>query len=205
MTEKAVAGLAEAGCIEVWLGAESGSQRVLDAMDKGIRVDQILAARERLRKAGIRACFFLQFGYPGEGLDDILETVRLVRETLPDDIGVSISYPLPGTKFHEMVRAELGEKDHWDDSGDLAMMFEGTYRSPFYCRLHKLLHRDLDLRHRLRKAPDPGGDLLRNLDDLNGTWFELGRMEAEHRRARPTVIRKPYGPVAAPDLSRRWN
>ena len=175
-------------------------------MDKGIRVDQILAARERLRKAGIRACFFLQFGYPGEGLDDILETVRLVRETLPDDIGVSISYPLPGTKFHEMVRAELGEKDHWDDSGDLAMMFEGTYRVPLLPQAPQApASRPGPPAPAPQGAGTPAATCWRNLDDLNGAWFELGRMEAEHRSARPTVIRKPYGPVAAPDLSRRWN
>ena len=65
---------------------------------------------------------------------------------LPDDIGVSVSYPLPGTKFYEMVREQLGAKTHWADSDDLAMMFQGTYQSPFYRKLHHLLHDDLDLR-----------------------------------------------------------
>src|SRR5581483_5229236 len=146
MTQDAVDGLSRAGCVEVWLGAESGSQRILDAMDKGISVAEIPAVRERLRSAGIRTCFFIQFGYPGETLDDIQATVNLVRETLPDEIGVSVSNPLPGTRFHELVRLELGAKDHWDHSSDLAMMFRGTYRSEFYRDLHDLLHRDLAAR-----------------------------------------------------------
>jgi anaerobic magnesium-protoporphyrin IX monomethyl ester cyclase len=205
MTEKAVTGLARAGCVEVWLGAESGSQRILDAMDKGIAVAQIVAARRRLGAAGIRTCFFLQFGYPGETYEDIEATVRMVRETLPDDIGISVSYPLPGTKFHAMVRAELDDKDHWDDSGDLSMMFQGTYQTPFYRKLHRLLHSDLDLRLRLRTRPEPDGGLLAELDELNRGWFELGRMEVQHRSTHPTLIHKTYEPAAAPDLGRRWN
>ena len=75
MNEQAVDALARAGCDEVWLGAESGSQRILDAMDKEITVEQIRAARQRLGEHGIRACFFIQFGYPGETWDDIEATV----------------------------------------------------------------------------------------------------------------------------------
>ncbi|HZQ97005.1 MAG TPA: radical SAM protein, partial [Candidatus Sulfotelmatobacter sp.] len=66
MTPETVSALRRAGCAEVWMGAESGSQKILDAMDKGTRVDQIAKARGNLREVGIRACYFLQFGYPGE-------------------------------------------------------------------------------------------------------------------------------------------
>jgi tRNA A37 methylthiotransferase MiaB len=79
------------------MGAESGSQRILDAMDKGIRVRQIHDACNNLRRNGIRACLFLQFGYPGEEWAEIQATIRMVREVKPDDVGISVSYPLPGT------------------------------------------------------------------------------------------------------------
>src|SRR5215472_3666748 len=110
MTRDTVAALRRAGCVEVWMGAESGSQRILDAMEKGTRVEQIYQARENLRGHGIRACFFLQFGYLGETSEDIEQTVRMVRETRPDDIGVSVSYPLPRTKFHSLVANQMGAK-----------------------------------------------------------------------------------------------
>lgn len=204
MTETAVAGLARAGCVEVWLGAESGSQKILDAMDKGTTVAKIHEARRRLQAAGIKACFFLQFGYPGETFEDILATVRMVRETLPDDIGVSVSYPLPGTKFYDMVREELGGKANWVDSNDLAMMFQGTYETPFYRKLHRVVHHDLDLRKKLAAgSPDPA--LIAELDQLNADWLELGRLEVEHRSADPTVLRKTYAAPEAPDLSKDWN
>jgi radical SAM superfamily enzyme YgiQ (UPF0313 family) len=142
--EEAVAALASSSCTEVWMGVESGSQKVLDAMDKGIRVEQILQARNNLRRHGIRACFFLQFGYPGETWTDIEKTVELVRESRPDDIGISVSYPLPGTKFYQRVREQLGIKSNWVDSDDLAMMFRGAYTSEFYRAVRDALHAEVE-------------------------------------------------------------
>src|SRR6202011_5175323 len=141
MTRDTVDALARAGCQEVWMGAESGSQRILDAMDKGTRVEHVYKARENLRRHGIRACFFLQFGYPGETWEDIESTIRMVRETQPDDIGVSVAYPLPGTKFYDLT--QLGAKKNWEDSDDLAMMFQGAYRSEFYRALRDALHAEV--------------------------------------------------------------
>jgi anaerobic magnesium-protoporphyrin IX monomethyl ester cyclase len=140
MIRDTVSALKRAGCAEVWMGAESGSQRVLDAMEKGIRVEQIYRAREHLASNGVRACFFLQFGYPGEGWEEIMATVQMVRETRPDDIGVSVSYPLPGTKFFNLVSAEMGRKVNWTNSGELAMMFRGSYPTAFYRGLADALH-----------------------------------------------------------------
>ncbi len=142
--------LRRAGCEIVWTGVESGSQKILDAMDKGIRVEQVRAAASRLHEAGIGVGFFLQFGYPGETRADIDRTFELVRACRPDQIGVSVSYPLPGTPFHEMVRKQLGGKRNWEDSDDLAMMYRGPFATAFYRRLHTALHKEF----RMRKAAD---------------------------------------------------
>lgn len=143
MTRETVGALRRAGCTEVWMGAESGSQKILDAMEKGTRTEHIYEARENLRRHGIRACFFLQLGYPGETWEDIERTIGMVRETEPDDIGVSVAYPLPGTKFYERVAAQLGDKANWSDSDDLAMMFQGTYSTEFYRELAGALHEEV--------------------------------------------------------------
>jgi anaerobic magnesium-protoporphyrin IX monomethyl ester cyclase len=144
MTSGNAAALRRSGCTEVWMGAESGSQKILNAMDKGTRLEQIPQARENLRQQGIRACYFLQFGYPGETWDDIQTTIDLVRDTRPDDIGVSVSYPLPGTKFFKRVQAQLGTKTNWSDSEDLSMIFQGSYTGEFYRALHDALHAEVD-------------------------------------------------------------
>lgn len=140
--------LAHAGAQMVWIGAESGSQKILDAMDKGTRVEQIHEATRRLKQAGIRVGFFLQFGYPGETLADIEKTIQLVRQADPDDIGISVSYPMPGTKFYEAVRDQLGEKQNWQDSEDMAMLYRGPFSTEFYRKLHSVVHKEF----RARKA-----------------------------------------------------
>jgi radical SAM superfamily enzyme YgiQ (UPF0313 family) len=143
MTRETVTDLRRAGCAEVWMGVESGAQEVLDAMEKGTRTWQVVEARENLRRHGIRACYFLQFGYPGETWVEIEKTIALVRETQPDDIGISVSYPLPGTAFHRMVSSQLGPKENWADSDDLEMMFQGAFTSEFYRALADALHTEV--------------------------------------------------------------
>jgi anaerobic magnesium-protoporphyrin IX monomethyl ester cyclase len=148
VNEKTATALAMAGCKTVWLGAESGSQKILDAMEKGDKVEDIHHAAELLHAKRIEVGFFLQFGYPGEQWEDVQKTLKMVRECAPDDIGISVSYPLPGTKFFERVRMELGEKQNWIDSDDLAMLYRGTYPQEFYRILHGRVHYEF----RLRKA-----------------------------------------------------
>ncbi len=132
MSEETVDALRRAGCAEVWMGVESGSQRILDAMNKDLKVEEVITARKRLGAAGIRACYFLQLGYAGETFEDICKTIDLIKDTRPNDIGVSFSYPLPNTKFHERVREQIGTKRNWEDSDDLCVMFHGTYTDSFY-------------------------------------------------------------------------
>jgi len=138
--------LRDAGCETVWMGAESGSQQILDAMEKGTTVEQIIEASRRLRAAGVRFGLFLQFGYPGEGPADIEATRRLVRECQPDDIGISVSYPLPGTRFFERVKLDLGAKRNWIDSDDLAMLYHGPFSTRYYRHLHGVVHKEFRLR-----------------------------------------------------------
>jgi len=153
----AITGLQRAGCDIVWVGAESGSQKILNAMEKGTRVEQIYEATERLHEAGVRVGFFLQFGYPGETLSDIERTLQMVRACRPDDIGMSVSYPLPGTTFYERVKLQLGDKRNWIDSADLDMMYEGPFTTAFYRQLHRVLHKEF----RARNAWDELRDLVR--------------------------------------------
>src|SRR5258708_2173251 len=142
LTPSAVESLRRAGAEEIWMGVESGAQKILDAMDKGTTISQAREATRLLKAHGIRTSWFLQLGYPGEEWPEILATRDLIRDERPDDVGVSVSYPLPGTAFFERVKNEIGDKTHWEDSDDLAMLFEGTYTGPFYRRIRDLLHEE---------------------------------------------------------------
>jgi anaerobic magnesium-protoporphyrin IX monomethyl ester cyclase len=179
MSERMVQALRDAACEEAWLGAESGSQRILDAMNKGTTVEEILTARARLKAAGIRVGFFIQLGYLGEELTDILATRELLTAAQPDDVGVSVSYPLPGTRFHELVKAQLGPKTRWQDSDDLAMMFQGTYKSEFYRAVRDLLHDQVSLQTLEVGSRDGIAAAARR--SLEGRWQELLSRELQYR------------------------
>ncbi len=140
--EKYVESLANSGCESVWMGAESGSQKILDAMEKGTTTSQIRQANQLLKQYDIQPAFFIQFGYLGETMEDILQTVDMLNECLPDDIGVSISYPLPGTGFYEKVKGDLNDKTNWTDSDELQLMFKNTYSPTFYKQLHRYVHKN---------------------------------------------------------------
>ena len=179
VSERMAMALAEAGCREAWIGAESGSQDVLDAMNKGTNVSEIVCARQRLRAAGIRVGFFIQLGYLGEQLPDILATRELLEIALPDDVGVSVSYPLPGTKFYELVKAQLGDKTHWQESDDLDMMFRGTYTSDFYRAVRHLLHDRISLEK--LNAPTHAEQYRDGRRMLERRWDDLIASERQHR------------------------
>lgn len=142
LKEDTIDALSESGLEEVWVGAESASQKILDAMDKGTTVEQIYQATQILKDKKIRVAFFLQFGYLTENQEDIQKTIAMVKELMPDNIGISVSYPLPGTKFYDKVKDDLKLKSNWTDSDDFEMMFHGTYKSNYYRKLQRFVHKE---------------------------------------------------------------
>ncbi len=151
MQDQTIDELAASGLEEAWIGAESGSQKVLDAMDKGTSLEQIKKSTELLQQKGVRVAYFLQFGYLGETKEDVQLTVDMVANNAPDDIGISVSYPLPGTKFYETVKAQMGEKSNWEDSDDLDLMFEGSFSPDYYRALQRFVHHQFRLKQGWRK------------------------------------------------------
>jgi len=197
--------LRRAGAQRVWVGAESGSQKILDAMDKGTHVEDIYATAKRLHAAGIQIGFFLQFGYPGETRADVEATLQMVRDCRPDDIGMSVSYPLPGTRFYAAVQHELGSKQNWRDSEDLAMLYNGPFSTAFYRWLHRVLHREFRAQRAwdtLRTSRPPLRRALRLLGTIGYSKAALPvlRLELERRARAPHKGLANLIPVeAAPD------
>ena len=163
------------------MGVESGSQKVLNAMDKGLRVAEVIAAREHLKREGIRTCYFLQLGYPGEQWKDIQKTVALVRETRPDDIGVSVSYPLPNTRFYARVKEQLGAKQNWSDSDDLCVIFKGTYTDRFYRAIRDALHAEVE-------SWKPGPRQSERAHECTELWKVVEALEPVSRNQDPTEL-----------------
>lgn len=157
--------LALSGCDEVWIGAESGSQKILDAMDKGITIQQIENSVALLKSNNIKPCLFIQFGYLNETQKDIDDTIKMILKLQPADIGISVSYPLPGTKFYDNVKNILSsKKQNWTDSDELLLMFNGSFSAKYYKYLQRYVHNIFilqKLKFNLKK-------LLNNWKLLNG-------------------------------------
>ncbi|NIR48589.1 B12-binding domain-containing radical SAM protein [candidate division KSB1 bacterium] len=197
--------LRRAGARTVWIGAESGSQKILDAMEKGTTVEQIYEVTWRLHGAGIQVAFFLQFGYPGETREDIELTLKMVRDCQPDDIGISVSYPLPGTTFYERVKAEFGEKQNWQDSEDLAMLYHGPYTTEFYRKLHAVVHKEF----RKRKFLGEISNVIRSPNNLQkqhvrrfaaALYYQLSLPLERHKLNQ--LAKAPHEPTVTSGLNR---
>lgn len=163
LQENNIKDLARAGCSNIWMGAESGAQKILDAMDKGTTVAQIYEATRLLKNNNIHPSFFIQFGYLGETKEDIALTIKMINELLPYEIGISVSYPLPGTVFFEKVKNELQHKTNWTDSNEMALMFRNTYPPAFYKQLHSYVHNS----YRKHKAFEQIKMLFKNPMQIN--------------------------------------
>lgn len=137
-TEPLLRQMKEAGCVRIYYGIESGSQRVLDAMQKGTTVEQIRRTAEWMHAIGIKMGAFIMYGYPGEEYEDILMTLNLVRSILPDEFSVSVAHPMPGTGFYENVRDELLAA--WaapEDYHEGELVFRTRYPAFYYKLLKK--------------------------------------------------------------------
>lgn len=129
-----VRALKDIGCTKIYFGAESGSQKVLNAMKKGTKVAQIYRAAEVCREVGIHLYFFMMVGYPGEDMDDLRQSVKMLVETQPDSFSTTIAYPLPGTEFYQQVRDRIAhDSEDWAFTAENKLLFErGQYSTLFY-------------------------------------------------------------------------
>lgn len=124
--------LRDIGCRKILYGVEAGSQRVLDAMKKGITVKEVHEISRLTRRLGIEQYWFLIYGYPPEDIHDLRLTIDMVRRLQPDAYGITVAYPLPGTEFHDMVRHSLREGEHWRMTRDNVVLYNNMYGSWFY-------------------------------------------------------------------------
>jgi anaerobic magnesium-protoporphyrin IX monomethyl ester cyclase len=145
--------LAEMGCFRVWIGSESGSQRVLDAMERGVTVEQVQSAVALCRSRGIQTGMFLMWGYEGEELEDIEATVHHVKRTNPDLFFTTVAYPIKGTPYFAEIGGRIEALKSWKVSSDREVRIRGRHSRRFYCFADRLLHSEVEL-ERMRARPD---------------------------------------------------
>jgi radical SAM superfamily enzyme YgiQ (UPF0313 family) len=139
MNAPVAAQLAELGCSRVWIGSESGSQRILDAMERGVSVGQVREAVGQLRAHGIQTGMFLMWGYEGEELSDIEATYEHVKTCRPDVFFTTVSYPIKGTPYYDQVAPKLVQLAPWRGSSDREVRIRGRHSRRFYQMADQLL------------------------------------------------------------------
>jgi radical SAM superfamily enzyme YgiQ (UPF0313 family) len=148
LTSEMADALAELGCFRVWVGSESGSQRILDAMERGVSVDEVRRAISLCRARGIETGMFLMWGYEGEELADIEATVEHVKACLPDIFFTTVSYPIKGTPYYDGVRDRLVSTDDWGRTSDRELRIRGRHSRQYFQFADTLLRSEVEL-HRL--------------------------------------------------------
>lgn len=166
---KVVETLAEMGCFRVWIGSESGSQRILDAMERGVTVEQVQSSVALCRSAGIQTGMFLMWGYEGEDLSDIEATVEHVKRTDPDIFFTTVSYPIKGTPYFSDVAERVENSKAWQESSDREFKVRDRHSREFYRFADKLLRSEVEL-ERLTHKP--------NADDAALALLRCGIAEA---------------------------
>jgi anaerobic magnesium-protoporphyrin IX monomethyl ester cyclase len=154
--------LAELGCFRVWIGSESGSQRILDSMDRGVKVEQVQQAVALTRERGIESGMFLMWGYEGEELDDIEATIKHVSTSQPDIFFTTVSYPIKGTPYYNKVADRLVQLKPWGVGSDREIKIKGRHSRTFYSYADKLLKDEVQLA-RLQSTPAANSDLAASL------------------------------------------
>jgi anaerobic magnesium-protoporphyrin IX monomethyl ester cyclase len=139
LNERMVGLLAELGCMRVWIGSESGSQRILDAMDRGVTVEQVRNAVTLCKQAGIQTGMFLMWGYDGEEISDVEATIDHVKQCQPDIFFTTVSYPIKGTPYFNKVADRLVTLGNWRSSTDRDAAIRGRHSRNFYKHADELL------------------------------------------------------------------
>jgi len=133
------------GCFRLWIGSESGSQRILDAMERGVTVEQVQTAIRLCKERGIQTGMFLMWGYEGEELQDIEATIEHVKRTDPDIFFTTVSYPIKGTAYYERIASSLVQLKPWHLSSDRELVVQGRHSAKFYEFADRLLKEEVKL------------------------------------------------------------
>jgi anaerobic magnesium-protoporphyrin IX monomethyl ester cyclase len=132
MNKEVISLLKRAGCFRVWIGAESGSQKIIDAMDRRVSVEQVREMIIETRNQGIEAGTFIMLGYPGETEEDIEETINHLKISNPDYFTITVAYPIKGTSLYNEIESKKITEPEWHLSTDRDIDFKRTYPRKYY-------------------------------------------------------------------------
>lgn len=144
--------LKEAGCFRIWIGAESGSQKIIDAMDRRVDVDVVKTAIQKTNALGMETGTFIMVGYPGEDEQDINETIDYLKDANPTHFTITVAYPIKGTSLYNEVEDKITIQPEWNTSTDREIDFARTYSRKFYDFAVRRIVNEVNYSKELRKG-----------------------------------------------------
>ncbi|MEE8524581.1 MAG: radical SAM protein, partial [Thermoanaerobaculia bacterium] len=183
LDEKVVRTLQEMGCSRIWIGAESGSQKILDRMQRRTDAARVVDMVKLLQRHGIEAGMFIMLGYEGEEIEDLEATVDRLKDALPDIFLTTVAYPIQGTEYHRQVEDRVVSlSGSWEDGGDRLQTVAGRRSQRFYRFATRWMVGEVAL-HRQRVRAEGGlADRARSL--LNSRIGRLGMTLTQHQLER---------------------
>lgn len=181
MNEEVVDLLESCGCFRVWIGAESGSQRILNAMDRRVTVEQVGDMIRLSQARGLQAGTFIMLGYPGETEKDIEATIRHLVDSDPDIYTITVAYPIKGTPFYQEVEASFHDMPDWDQRSDRDIDFDRTYNRRYYDYAVRRVYNEVNYhkRRKNRSLLAAYNHKLRSLAAKAGMWWERRKSPAQ--------------------------
>lgn len=181
MNEEVIDLLKESGCFRVWIGAESGSQRIIDAMDRRVKVEVVRDMIRLSQEKGVAAGTFIMLGYPGETEEDIEATIRHLVDSDPSLYTITVAYPIKGTPMFEAIEADITTDLPWESSTDRDIDFKRTYNRRYYDFALRRVYNEVNFYKRLKDKSylSATNHKLRSVAAKAGMWWE--------RRKSPTA------------------
>ena len=146
--------LKEAGCFRIWIGAESGSQKIIDAMDRRVDVNVVKEAIQKTNALGMETGTFIMVGYPGEDEQDIKETIIYLKAANPSHFTITIAYPIKGTSLYNDIEDKITVQPDWETSTDREIDFTRTYPKKFYDFAVRRIVNEVNYNKELLKGKD---------------------------------------------------
>lgn len=172
----AVEALRKLGCERIWIGSESGSQRILDAMERGVSVEQVRRAVKLAQQHGIRVGMFLMWGYEGEEIEDIAATVEHVKQTSPDIFFTTVSYPIQGTPYFERVKDKIQLPIAWAEASDRDYVIANRHDKAYYRLADVWLRSEVEAFRLADSDPQRAADLY---EAARRAREEMGRLTCD--------------------------
>ena len=181
MNDKIVETLAEMGCFRLWIGSESGSQRILDGMERGVQVERVQEMTHKLQRQGIEVGMFIMLGYEDEEEQDIAATIAHLKESNPDIFLTTVAYPIRGTKYYERVSNRIVARNGWEARTDRDLSVAGRHSRRYYEAAIRWMVGSVDLHKRWHNGPRQPRQLMRAAANIarGRLTMSLSRNEVE--------------------------